>query len=54
MDAYSWYNHISMHEKDWNMTMFMTEHANYRDNVIPFNLKKCVCNLLEENEQIFE
>lgn len=39
MYAYSRYNLILINEKVWDKTTFMTKHANYIYNVIPFVLK---------------
>lgn len=39
MDEDSYYNHILIHEKKINKIGFMTEHTNYRSNVMPFGLK---------------
>lgn len=39
MDAYSKYNQILMHEKDWINTSSMRKYTNYRYNIIPFSLK---------------
>ncbi|GAU22037.1 hypothetical protein TSUD_309410 [Trifolium subterraneum] len=39
LDAYSWYNQISMAVADRTKTAFMTESGNYYYNVMPFGLK---------------
>jgi len=39
MDAYSIYNQIKMHLPDEDKTAFITDHAIYCYNVMPFGLK---------------
>jgi acyl-CoA-binding protein len=39
MDVYSRYNQISMHEDDKDKTAFMTDKADYKYNVMSFDLK---------------
>jgi len=39
LDAFSSYNQISMHPYDKSKTAFMTDHANYAYEVMPFGLK---------------
>jgi len=39
MDAYSIYNKIKMHLPDEDKTTFITDHAIYCYNVMPFGLK---------------
>lgn len=39
MDAYSRYNQMPLFGPDWIKITFMTEHANYKYNIMSFGLK---------------
>ncbi|XP_014492389.1 uncharacterized protein LOC106754837 [Vigna radiata var. radiata] len=53
LDAYSGYNQISMHAPDREKTAFITEHANYCFDVMPFGLKNAGATYQRLMDKVF-
>ncbi|XP_052726197.1 uncharacterized protein LOC128194674 [Vigna angularis] len=53
LDAYSRYNQIPMYEPDQSKTAFITEHANYCYEVMPFGLKNAGATYQRLMDKIF-